>query len=273
MNSKKSVNDNFEDLCAGYALHLLNEQERKEFEQRLASASEKEYLLFRKYEEAAHHIVWAAEEIQSPADLKERLIQEVSSQPKTTTSSVGTDPTNDRFSWPAFGIAASFALLIISLSLVFYALNLRTEINQKELVAEQQEIRIKELQNNLSKYETLLSGLNAATIQITELKGLETNPVGHGKIFWSPGSQLALLQVSNLTPMGDETTYQLWVVINSEWKNAGILNMRNGAPFFFERDKISDKSIVIDAFAITLEPDGQISDQPMGETILFGHVE
>ncbi|HET6528696.1 MAG TPA: anti-sigma factor [Balneolaceae bacterium] len=268
MNNEKSHTEKFEELCAGYVLHALNEDERKEFEQMLVEASEEERLLFQEIRSAANQLAFAAEEAEPSDALKERLMADIRSQ-SGEESAASSDDT--RFNWPAFSAAAAFALLIISLSLIFYSFNLSSEISRQEQVIDEQQTQIVELKNDLDQKEELLSILEAREVDLIMMSGLDVNPNGYGKIIWDSEKQQALLQVSNLPPIPDDKSYQLWIIVNNKPVSAGIFAVNEPGDSFFKVEEMADVTEqAANAFAVTLEPKGGVP-QPTGDMYLFGN--
>jgi anti-sigma-K factor RskA len=276
MANQQSHTEKFEELCAGYVLHSLNEDERREFEQMLGEASEKERLLYQELWAAASQLSFGIEKEEPPEALKERLMAQIRKEADETANNSAADLNNEKdktFNWPAFTAAASFALLIISLSLIFYSLNLSSEINQKEEVITQQETKITALKNDLERKEELLSILEAREVDLVMMAGLEVNPNGYGKIIWDSEKQQALLQVSNLPPVPDDKSYQLWIIVNNKPVSAGVFAVNDSSDNFFKVEEIVNATEqATNAFAVTMEPKGGVP-QPTGDMYLYGNAE
>ena len=161
MADNQSQQERFKELCAGYVLNALEQNEREEFEQMLAEASPKQRALFQQMWSTANQLAFTVEKSEPSPKLKDRLMAEVREQSQDesqnkddsniTSINESTDldePTEDikreesGFNWPAFAAAASFALLIVCLSLIFYSFNLSSEINKQEKVITQKETHI-----------------------------------------------------------------------------------------------------------------------------------
>lgn len=160
----------------------------------------------------------------------------------------------DEFSWPAFAVAASFALLIVCLSLIFYSFNLKATISEKEEQITRQETQITDLKAALREKEEMLSVLGARELEMIMLSGLDINPDGYGKVIWSSENERALLQVSNLPPVPTGKVYKLWLFKDSEPVNAGTFSPKNKGENFFLIEKMPDiRAQAVQNFAVSLE--------------------
>jgi len=275
MANEKSHTKKFEELCAGYVLHSLDEDERKEFEQMLEGATDEEQQLYQSLASTANQLAFTVERDEPSDMLKERLMDEIRSGESDEKIS-GTLPQsgveskeNDEksgFSWQAFAIAASFALLIVSLSLVFYSFNLRSQVSN-------QKTRIVQLKNELQQKSEMLSILGSRDVDMVIMSGMEVNPNGYGKVIWDPKKQQALLQVSNLPPVPKNKDYQLWLIKNNKPVSAGVFATNSQGDNFFKIEKMAQASKQsANAFAVTLEPKGGVP-QPTGDMYLMGNMK
>jgi len=278
MADGKSHNEKFEELCAGYVLHSLDAEGCRKFEQMLEHASEEEQKLFESLASAANQLAFTVEPAKPTDSVKKRLIAEITSQKekqeiesvsdKMGASESGVSETEDtEFNWQAFAISVSFALLIVSLSLVFYAFNLRSQVSH-------QKTQIVQLKNELQKKEELLSMLGSRDVDMVIMSGMEVNPNGYGKIIWDPKKQQALLQVSNLPPTPKDKNYQLWIINDNKPVSAGVFATNDKGVNFFKIDKMvqANEQQSANAFAITLERKGG-AQQPTGDMYLMGNMK
>ncbi|HKK44807.1 MAG TPA: anti-sigma factor [Balneolaceae bacterium] len=278
MANEKSHTDKFEELCAGYVLHSLNEDERNEFEQMLEEATDEERQLYESLASAANQLAFTVEKAEPSDEIKKRLMAEIKShdddQENEISGSIHKDQTSpedknkgeDSFNWQAFAIAASFALLIVSLSLVFYSFNLRSQVSH-------QKTQIVRLKNELQQKRQMLSILGSRDVDMVIMAGMEVNPNGYGKVIWDPKKQQALLQVSNLPPVPKGKDYQLWLIKNNKPVSAGVFATDNEGDNFFKIEKMAQASKkTANAFAVTLEPKGGVP-QPTGDMYLMGSMK
>ncbi|MGK7371369.1 MAG: anti-sigma factor [Candidatus Halalkalibacterium sp. M3_1C_030] len=269
--------EKFEELCAGYVLNALEPEEREEFEKLLQDASDKERELFHQMQSAANQIAFSVQENQAPEAVRERILDQVKTESKDDDTSLtggvsaGSEDSNN-FDRTTFAIAASFALLLVTLSLVFYSFNLSTEISSKEEIIEEQQARITELQNDVQQKEELLSILESREVDLVMMSGMEVNPNGYGKIIWDSEANRALLQVSNLPAVPSDKDYQLWIIKNNKPVSAGVFAVNDPQKdSFFKIEEMAASEQAADAFAITMEPKGGMP-QPTGDMYLMGNM-
>lgn len=283
MADEKSHNEKFEELCAGYVLHALDEDEGKEFERMLEEATEEERELYQEIWSTANQLAFTVEKNEPSAGLKAQLMRKIRSGSESETadsqdvvvaSMDERETVDDNGSnWPAFAAAASFALLIVCLSLIFYSFNLSSEIDKKESVISQQKTQITELKNEIQQKEEMLSILEARDVDMVLMSGMEASPNGYGKIIWDSEKQRALLQVSNLPAVPNDKDYQLWLIKNNKPVSAGVFSVKGKSDKFFKIEKMvkaSEQSA--NAFAVTMEPKGGMP-QPTGDMYLMGNVD
>ncbi len=275
MSNEELNKEQFEELCAGYVLNALKPEERDQFEEMLQNASQEQKELFQNMKSAAGQIAFTVEENQAPDVVKQRIMEQVKAEredPASDGSGLSSGNKSNEFDWGTLAIAASFALLLVSLSLVFYSFNLSSEISNKdEIIVEQQE-QITELQNEIQQKEELLTILESREVDLVMMSGMEVNPNGYGKIIWDPESNRALLQVSNLPAVPSDKDYQLWIIRNNKPVSAGVFAVNDpGKDSFFKIEEITSDKQQADAFAVTMEPKGGMP-QPTGDMYLMGNM-
>ncbi len=276
MNNNSSNNEHFEELCAGYVLNALDAEEQQEFEELLEEANQEEMEIFHGFRSAATQLSFTVEREEPPASVREQIMEKVradAAESGSATPITSESEEESGFSRSAMAMAASFALLLITLALVFYAFNLNSELSNREEIINQKNAQITELKNDVQRKEELLSILEARSVDLVMMSGLEVNPKGYGKVIWDPEKQQALLQVSNLPSVPTGKDYQLWLIKNNKPVSAGIFAVNDPAQdSFFKIEKMvqADEQSA-NAFAITLEPEGG-SQQPTGDMYLLGNV-
>lgn len=278
MANDQSHTEQFEELCAGYVLHALEPEEREQFEEMLHNASDEQMELFHSMYSAANQLAFTVEQTEAPALVKQRLMDQVRSELDEDSVSNVTDISSEAedggsFNRGTLAIAASFALLLVTLSLVFYSFNLSSELNNKETIIEQQQAQITELQNDVQRKEELLSILESREVDLVMMAGLDVNPNGYGKVIWDSESNRALLQVSNLPAVPSDKDYQLWIIKNNKPVSAGVFAVNDPEKdSFFKIEQITADEQSADAFAITMEPKGGVP-QPTGDMYLLGNTK
>lgn len=282
MANEDSHSEKFEELCAGYVIDALEEDERIQFEEMLGNASDEKRAFYEKLQSAANQLAFTVEENEPSTAVRDRLMAEIRSQSdsdqqesRATSAADATALEEDesKFNWAAFTAAASFALLIISLSLIFYSFNLSSEISNKEEVISQQQTQITELKSELAQKDEMLAILESREVDMVLMSGMEVNPDGYGKVIWDPQKQQALLQVSNLPAVPKDKDYQLWMIKNNKPVSAGVFAVNTEGDKFFKIEKMAQADQrSANAFAITMEPKGGMP-QPTGDMYLMGNME
>ncbi|MDX1638803.1 MAG: anti-sigma factor [Balneolaceae bacterium] len=266
----------FEELCSAYVLNALEPQERSEFEQMLEDADEEQEQLYRTMRSTAGNLAFTTDREDPPAEVKARLMdvinEEIAEHREQPQEEPGTG--GPGYDTKTFAIAASFALLLVTLSLVFYAFNLSSKLQQRSEQLEQRDQIITELKQEIDRKSELLEILESREVDMVLMRGMEANPRGYGKIIWDAGQQRALLQVSNLPPVPAGKEYQLWIIKNNEPVSAGLFAVndpRRDAFFKIEQMDSADTQST-SAFAVTLEPEGGMP-KPTGDMYLMGNTE
>jgi len=274
MTNNTTHSEHFEELCAGYVLNALSAAENEEFEELLREADEDQRQTFDEMQSAANNLAFTVEKVQPSASVKKAVIKNIESGSTTddavAVSAVPTDSESKEksrgLSRSTLAMAASFALLIITLALAYFAFDQNATINE-------QEATITELKSENQQKDEMLSILGARTVDLVVMDGLEVNPGGYGKVIWDAENQQALLQVSNLPEVPSGKAYQLWLIKNNKPVPSGLFSVQTGAKdSFFKIEQMADANKQnANAFAITLEPEGG-SQQPTGAMYMLGNV-
>lgn len=282
MSNNPSHTDRFEELCAAYVLNALDAKEQREFEEMLEDAGEEQLQTYYAMRSAANQLAFTVEPAEPSEQVLQQLMARVSDAQqeeeeasddetnvmKASGSGNGRqeEPSTPAFSRYAMALAASVALLLITLALIFYVFSQHSTINE-------QEQRITALQNELEQKEEMLSILEARTVDMIVMSGLDVNPNGYGKVIWDAEKQQALLQVSNLPAVPEGKDYQLWLIRDNKPIPSGVFAVHDPAKdSFFKIEELAEASQAsANAFAITMEPEGG-SPQPTGQMYLLGNV-
>ncbi len=274
----------FIELCAGYATGSLNDEDRERFEVYLRNAGREELEMLSELTGLASMLPLGLEQKSPPTHIKEQLIQRIQTTARAETSAqertgdlagryfppqAGTRPR-----WLPLGITVVALAMIAGFSLYVVRLMGTIDNQNRQIVVIQKEkaelvTQIVALKNDLSRKEELLKVLSSKQIEMTMLNGLEVNPVGYGKILWDPERATAILQVANLPNIPPDKDYQLWV-IKDKPISAGVFAVSGNEENFF---KIENLAVTnpgeISAFAVTLEPKGGVP-QPTGAMYMIG---
>lgn len=251
--------ETFEELCAGYVLNALSQEDERTFLKALESADENQLMLLEELKLVASELALISKTENASANIKEEIL----AQAKTNVNA------NIKY-LPRyrFAAAASFILLFATIALFIYSQNLSSTLEDQLATVELQQNRITALETEVDQKETLLAILESRDVDLVIMAGLEVNPNGYGKVVWDKENGKALIQVANL-PSSAERDYQLWFVTDNQPISAGIFGLNNtDNDSFFSLQEFSNPANA-GAFAITLEPKGG-SPQPTGDMYLLG---
>ncbi|MDZ7772131.1 MAG: anti-sigma factor [Balneolaceae bacterium] len=171
--------------------------------------------------------------------MKERLMARITSSRQSASGSgqagagamnggaggPGTGSGEEKDSRMRLAVAASFVLLVVSLSLIFYAFYMSSQLSDTRQTVERQQVRIEQLTSELEQKEEMLAILGSREINVVFMSGMEVNPDGYGKVIWDPEREQALLQVSNLPAVPEDKDYQLWILRDNQAVSAGLFSM------------------------------------------------
>jgi anti-sigma-K factor RskA len=269
MNHSQSHSDRFEELCAGYVLNALDEDEKHEFEAMMQEADQEQIETYQALRSAANNLAMTVEPAEPSDSVEKELMKRIREDAGPSiedASNVEAGKAKNSHSLFRFrmAIAASIVLLLVSVAFIIYSVTLHSRVND-------QQTEITRLKKVVKKNRKMLSILGARTVDLVILKGQKVNPAGYGKVIWDPKKQKALLQVSNLPAVPPGKDYQLWLIKNGKPVPAGVFDV-NGASknsFFAIQQLAKATRQNADAFAITLEPKGG-SSKPTGDMYLVG---
>lgn len=278
MDEQQNNTLNFEELCAGYVLNSLSEQESDTFLQLLEGATSEQQELFDDMKAIASEMALLYPELKPTDRIKEQLI-EMAWASVNSPSGANVLYLN-RFK---YAVAASVVFMLMSLGLLFYTQNITTDLNrQGALLSEQgefmqqqsellnaQESTILALRDEVERKEELLTILEARDVDLILMDGLDVNPNGYGKVVWDKDNGKALLQVANLPTVPTDKDYQLWFIIDNQPISAGVFAVEDPRNDNFFRIEEMQRGEATGAFAITLEPKGGVP-QPTGDMYLLG---
>lgn len=187
------------DLAAAYALDALDESERREFEEHLASCEQCSDEL-EGLSDAAAALAYVAEGPAPPAALRERLLDRVHEE-----RAPNVVPLRRRFALPA---VASFAVVAAAAAIVLavWATSLSSSLDQKR-----------------------------AALRIVADPAARHMQVGaRNQIAVAPDGEAALVSSLSHSPRGK--TYELWVISDGKARPAGLFDQgRSGAPVLLAR--------------------------------------
>ncbi len=132
-----------------------------------------------------------------------------------------------------------------------------------------------EVQEQLDRTQVVLARLARAGRIVSApgarnivLAGLESAAAAQGQTFVDPATRSAVFYASNLEPLDEDETYQLWFIADGTPVSAGIFEVENDgtATLLVDNTAALDD---IQLWAVTIEPAGGVP-QPTGQMVLKG---
>jgi len=179
------------------------------------------------------------------------------------------NPVRKLFPFKTYLIAASFVLLVVSVSanVYFYSKwnetrdDLRSALLDKQVMASK--LRVKETKEaEMGEELALMKSPKVASVKLTAVKG---KPECSAKIYWDTKSKFVYIDASDLPEPPKNKQYQLWYIDGENVVDAGVFDMGNKA------GKLQKLKLVpnAQAFAVTLEKYGGVP-KSAGDTYTFG---
>lgn len=185
-----------------------------------------------------------------PQGARQRFVAAISHEPRTRPVRQNVVMGTFRPRWLTFAPIAA-ALLLAIFSLMLWRVNSRL---QQRLEAAQAQLQ--DAKDQLRKSQELVALLHSPDTMHIALVSTKTPPQPHASAFYSPKMGRLLLMASNLDPLPEKKTYELWLL------------PKDGAPMpcgtFWPDAKgdammdhpLSEAGIEAKGFAITIEPEG-----------------
>lgn len=262
----------FRDNCAAYVLGALEKKEQEEFEHFLQQADKEHLAILREYQDTVMQLPLAV--LQQPSDhIRQQILDTVHkrnlyNKQKKSHSEIQLIKLHRSLGLqkPATALATLAAMLLLGLGLLMYSFLLHQHIG------EQQETVV-ELQDELTVKEEYMSILESRQLEFVRLDGAGHTPAAFGKLICDLGRKRALLQLSNLPPLPEDKSYQLWVIKNGHAVNKGRVETRGDrihSYFLFEEFEVVNESDTEDVlYTITLESEAG-KTEPLGVTLMSG---
>lgn len=264
-NNSQMDKERFKALCALYFFNTIQPDELKELKLALSSGDKKLQEIFSETKKSIDRLSLTVDLADHLGEINGNILPKVKDFSNRKVSTAYKKYHHEIASTKINIISAISILLLISLLiLTFYLYNIQNK-------------NIK-LNNNIKGYNSLLENdsrifgvLSSKQIDIINLAGQDINPSGYGKIFWSPFTNEAVLQLSNLPPIVDSEVYRLWLVKKDQYYvekdiTSDLLNTSN---FYFIKDLPINNNDTSYTFLLTLEPRKGI-DKPVGTIFLRG---
>ena len=259
--------ERFKALCALYFLNTIQPDELKELKSALNSGDRELQEIFYQTKKSIDKLPLSVDLIDHYSDLNQNVINDSQTKKKKRS------PFSLRKYHPEM-ISVKYNLVTAISILLFLSLLILT-FYLYQISGENSSLYNKLIDLNARlKYDSrIFTVLNSRKIDVINLNGQDINPTGYGKIFWSPFSKEAVLQVGNL-PLIDETKdYQLWLVKNDSIINEGVIFEQNDNPanlYYINKLPINNYDTSY-SIILTLEPKGG-ANKPTGTIYLKGEI-
>ncbi len=254
----------FEELCVGFVLNAISDEEEAQFKEMLATADEQQLQLYEDMRNIAAEMALLTYDSEPSSDVKEQLLE------IAWASVHARSGTNVHYlSRYRVAAAAAVVFLLSTLGLFFFNQNLESDLESTQELVAQKESTIRLLETEVEQKSELLAILEARDVDLVLMDGQDVNPNGFGKVVWDKENGQALLQVANMPAVPTAKEYQLWILINNQPFSAGVFAVNDPAKDNFFKIQQLNQSANEGAFAITLEPEGG-SPQPTGDMYMLG---
>lgn len=284
MTSKERL----EELIALNSLGLIEGEELDELESFRRTSTEEIEKRINEFDEVANSLLFAADEIAPPEELRKRLLTRIN--PTHIEVSENREKVSfwKRIQPFLYGLGTAAAATAIFVFIAGQSLNSRISSLNQQIAAlqtqkEQQAEKISSLESSLLSKNELIARMEQTLDRKEELVGYIENPnvividLGNlkqeinsiGRVMWNKSEDSAIFCGINLPQTTPDKTYQLWAIIDSKPKSYGIFNVDEEGNGIIKLN-YQDSYESIQQFAVTLEPAGGMP-QPTGEMYLAGN--
>ena len=257
---KPNKNESIEELLPFYALETLSDDERERVEAYLDENPEAQERL-REMMEVASALAYVPEPLKPPAQLRERLLDEIRAAPSEPLIT----PIAERGVMGWFGrnwATAALAVLglFIAAASAFWAVTRNAQIVelQTELAG---------LEATIVQQNEIISRMSMPGVEAVDVLATSEGSEAGGRLFADPEGSSGVLFAWGLTPPSPDESYQVWLIAGENPFSAGLLPMQDQgrAVHLIEA---SGSLHSFDAIGISIEPLGG-SDLPSGPIVLF----
>ena len=255
--------ESIEELLPFYALGTLSDDERELVEAYVERHPEAQEQL-REMMEVASALAYASEPIKPPAQVKERLLDEIRARPRERMTARRTPIAEGGIiGW--FGRnRATTALAILGLFVAAASATWAVTRNAQivELRAE-----LAELERAVVEQEQVISRISLPGVQAVDVLATTEGSQAGGRLFVDPEAPSGGLFVWGLAPLSPEESYQVWLIAGENPVSAGFLPIQDqgGSVHLIEASRALQP---FDAIGVSIEPVGG-SDLPIGPIVLF----
>ena len=262
-----SEHDHLRELAGPYVLGILDEDERRVFEQHLPLCEEcqREVADIRLVSEGLAHTV---EPVAPPPQLRARILAAAQATPAVARKTAETKAAMTAFPW---WLAAAASVAAIVFGGLWWTTSQRLEVAEGELASTRQQLAqtqglMASAQSVADHARKQLDILSAQDVVRVDLVGQAVSPSAAGRIYWSRSRGLTF-SATNLPRLSTGQVYQLWLVTSPAPVSAALVSP--DAAGRFDAILLGATSVEPSAFALTVEPDGG-SPGPTGAMYLLG---
>lgn len=263
--------ERFKDLCIGYVLSELSDEERSEFLRELNQRGAEGREELRRTRESFAAISLEASAEEPPQELKDRVMsaaEEEGGDDRLSTEGEpggGSSGGGSRWGW---GLAAAAALA----GLVFLGLQ---NLEQRETLqrvraqldsSRQRLARLDTLQDRVGELQRDFLTVASPETRTRLLSATQQQFSGQARVFIDPETGHALLFARNLPVLPPDSVYQLWTIEGGTPKSAGTFTAGEDGQARIEISR-AQQALQADAVAVTVEP-APGSKQPTTKPIL-----
>lgn len=264
--------ERFRDLCIGYVLSELSDEERSAFLRELDRRGPEGREMLRRTREIFASVSLEASAEEPPPDLKDRVMSAAEEDGGDERISGGGEPPDgspvDGGSRWARGLAAAAALA----GLVFLGLqNLEQRETLQRVRAEldssrQQLARLDTLRSRVGELQRDFLTVASPGTQTRLLSATRETFPGQARVFIDPETGHALLFARDLPVLPSDSVYQLWTIEGETPESAGTFTPGEDGRARIEISR-AEQALQADAVAVTVEP-APGSSQPTTQPIL-----
>lgn len=268
------THDELRELSGGYALGILDEPERRAFEEHVATcatcAAEVQELTA-----VATTLALSVPQVEPPAALRQRVLNAATAPARTASIETLTPRRTPQPGRQTLLALLSAAAAIVALALGVYAVSLQRRIASLEqqlrvaadraAQSQQQLVQLRAAADTASDVRRILA---AGDVRRLDLAGTKAAPNASGRAYWSQAEGL-VVAFANLPATEAGRVYQLWVIPpGGNPIGAGLLDLQpDGRALALAPEGTAQR---VGTVAITLEPAGGSAVPTLSNMIAAG---
>lgn len=214
--------EQFEILCASYALGTIEPEEQVLLDEALATGNEEFRTIFRESAFVSYAVNTGVKRAIPSPRVRSRILKQIQFGDRTPSSFVlrfeklaillG-------FGRPGFGMLVAFLLLIVIIEIgasayVMYG-EMDTTVSQSaaaDILIADQELRLKNAAADIDEKNRMLAVITAPGLQVVTMTGGDSFPAASGRLLVDPDNKRGLLQFSHLPASPSGMQYFLWFI-------------------------------------------------------------